>query len=76
MCLCHCRKAALVDWRLLVKELIANIGIPQEISGSYRFDDFLCSEIVLGFWFFANQPTVHTGGGEGSVAVAVDVNDR
>ena len=30
-----------VDWRLLVEERIANIGIPLDISGFYRFDDVL-----------------------------------
>ena len=45
------------------------------------FDGFLGFKTVLGFWFFANQPTVHSGGvgeltGRGSVAVAVCVSDR
>ena len=38
-----------MDWRLLVKESIANIGIPLKIFW------------VLGV--FLNQPTVHSGGG-------------
>ena len=44
-----------VNWRLLVKERIANVGIPPDL--------------VLPFWwffgvitFFLNQPTVHNGG--------------
>ena len=39
----------------------------------------LKKNVFLGFWVFANQPTVHIGGvsrGGGSVAVGVGVSDR
>ena len=49
-----------VDWRLLVKENIANIGIPLDVL------EFLLGVSILIFLFcfcvFANQPTVHNGG--------------
>ena len=32
-----------VDWRLLVKELIANIGIPLDLFGFWLFQWFVCS---------------------------------
>ena len=40
----------------------------------WRFNDFWRFEINWGFFVFANQPTVHSGGG--SLAVAVGVSDR
>ena len=46
----------LVDWIVLVKESIANIGIP---SGFSCFDDFLRLESCSGFLVYAIQPTVH-----------------
>ena len=67
-----------MDWRLLVKERIVNIGIPLDISGFCCFNDFLYLEYFLGFGFLPNQPTVHMGelAGGGSAAVAVGVSDR
>ena len=35
---------------------------------------FLVWNYFLGFWVFANKPTMQNGGG--SVAVAVGLNDR
>jgi hypothetical protein len=55
-----------VDWRLLVKEHTANIGIPLDVLGLMFF--------FLNVWVFANEPTVHSGGG--FVAVAVGVSYR
>ena len=50
-----------MDWRLLVKDSIANIGIPLDI--------FLrCFLIHVGFWCIRGELT-----GGGSVAVAVTV---
>ena len=46
------------SWRLLVEERIANIG---KINLE-RFDDFLRFSNFFGFWIFANQPTVQSGG--------------
>ena len=51
-----------VDWRLLVKERIANISITIEILDFCRFDDFSNLILFLGVGVFANQPTVHNGG--------------
>ena len=62
-----------MDWRLLVKESIAYIGIPLDLF-KCRFDVFLRVEFVVDFWFFANRLTVHNGGV--SRAVAVGVSDR
>ena len=44
-----------VDWRILVKERIANIGILIEIVFLCRFDDFLCFDIFLRCWVFATS---------------------
>ena len=41
-----------LDWKLLVKEYIANIGIPLDIV--CRFDDFWCFEIL--FFVFSGLP--------------------
>ena len=53
VCACLCvpsqKNCFPVDWRHLVEERIANIGIPLDISSFCRFDDFLRFEIVLGF---------------------------
>ena len=43
-----------VDWRLLVKEHIANIGILLDILCFGCFDDFLCFDI---FWVFGSLQT-------------------
>ena len=59
----------LVVWRLLVKERIANIGIPLGLSVFCRFN------IFLGFSVFAKQPTVHNGGVCRGRCVAVGVSD-
>ena len=61
-----------VDWRLLVKERIANIGIPLDVFWVLTLlMIFLVLKTNLGSWVFANQSTVHTGGvsrlGEGRV---------
>ena len=61
--LCHRGKTRFpVDWRLLVEERIANIGITLDVFGFWLFQIFFILYIFLGFWFFANQPTVHNGG--------------
>ena len=51
-----------MDWRLLIKECIANIGIPLVFFGFFGFNDFLRFEFLLGLIVFASQPTVHNGG--------------
>ena len=52
-----------LDWRLLVKEHITNIGIPLDIfCCCCNFDNFYCLTKISGFEVFANQPTVHNGG--------------
>ena len=38
-----------VDWRLLVEERIANIGIPLDILGSLPFEDFYNFDIFHDF---------------------------
>ena len=43
-----------VHLRLLAKERRANIGIPLDIFGFGRFNDFLCFEIFSGFEVFEN----------------------
>ena len=52
-----------VDWRLLVEEQIAYIGIPLDVFGFLLFRFFFGFRIfwVLGSLQF-NQPTVHNGG--------------
>ena len=61
MCVCAiAKKRFLVDWRLLVKEYIANIGISLDICVFYG--DFWRFENILGLLVVANQPTVHNGG--------------
>ena len=46
--------------RLLVEERIANIGIPLDI---FAVSMISCGLKFFGFLgFFANQPTVHSGG--------------
>ena len=57
-----------VDWRLLVEERMANVGIPLDVLWFLRFDDCLRFDFFWGFWVFANQPTVHNG----ALSVAVD----
>ena len=42
----------------MVEERIANIGIPLDCLGFWRFNDFLSVDFFLGFWFFANKPTL------------------
>ena len=73
----------LVDWTLLVKERIANIGIPLDIIGFLLFHRFVVVSMIvcvkkMGFWFFANRPTVHNGGVSGGrvFGVAVGVSDK
>ena len=50
-----------LDWRWLVKESIGNIGILLDFLAFCRFNDFLDFDF-LGFWVFANKPTVRSGG--------------
>ena len=44
-----------VDWRLLVVERIANIGIPLD----FFFNDFISLAIFRGFGVFSNQPNAY-----------------
>ena len=67
-----------MDWRLLVEELIDNIGVPLDFLPFHGFYDCWCCYFLLGLWVFANYPPVHSAGvcrGE-SVAVAVGISDR
>ena len=61
-----------VDWRLLVKESIANICIPLEIFGFLQFD------FCLVLWSLQTSLLCMMGelAGVGYVAVAVGVSDR
>ena len=56
-----CDVSESVDWRLLFKERIANIGIHVEVLGLCHLDDIGCFEFFWGLGVFANQPTVHNG---------------
>ena len=60
-----------MDWIVLVKESIANIGIP---SAFCCFDDFWRLESCSGFLVFAIQPTVHNLVVRGE-AVVVGISD-
>ena len=79
VCLFHyqlCPKG--LNWILLVEEHITNTAIPLDILRFCSFHDFLRFEFFVGFWVFANQPTVHSVelAVGGSVAVGVGVMDR
>ena len=72
-----------VDWILLVKECIANIGIPLDIFKFLAFQCFFC--VWTFFWVLGSLRTSLlcmmeelAGGGSvaGAVAVAVAVSDR
>ena len=56
---CPCLETPLLDWRLLVKECIAIIGIPLEI---FDFSGLMIFSILyfLASFVFANLPTVHS----------------
>ena len=51
-----------VDCTLLVKERIANIGIPLDISCFCHINNFFWFFTFYCFFGLANQPTVHIGG--------------
>ena len=59
-----------MDWRLLVKETIDNIGIS-------CLNDFFCCVLIFVVVVILNQPSVYNGGVSrgGSVAVAIGVSD-
>ena len=68
-----------VDWRLLVEERIAYIGILLDVLLFFgRFDNFLRSDLirVLGSLWTSLLCIVAELTGGGSVAVAVGVSDR
>ena len=78
LCLPSWKTCFLVDWRLLVEERIANIGISQDIFGFLRFNFFLRLDIFWAFWSLQTSLLcimVEVAGG-GSVAVAIGVSDR
>ena len=62
-----------VDWRLLVEERIANIGIPLDILGFCCFKDFLRLEIFWVFGFLRTSVLCIIGelAGGGSVDVGL-----
>ena len=66
-----------MDWRLLVEDRIANIGIHLNFFFAVLMI-FCLLNLFKGFGVFANQPTVPSGGVAGgeSVAVAIGVSDR
>ena len=68
-----------VNWRLLVKEYITNIGIPLDILSFCRFDDFWRLKLFLVFGSLQTSLLCIIMGelaGGGFVAVAVGVSDR
>ena len=67
-----------VNWRLLIEECIANIGIPLDFLCFCHFNDFWCFVIFPGFWVLANSLLCIMGelAGGWYVAVALAVSDR
>ena len=63
LCVCAIAKTRFpVDWRLLVKERIANIGTPVDVFGFLLLQYFLMFRFFACFGVFVNQPTVHNVG--------------
>ena len=62
-CVCVCvpsqKPLFPVDWRLLVEEHVANIGISQDVFGFLPFQWYFAFQFFWGFLGFANQPTMH-----------------
>ena len=67
-----------MDWNLLVQECIASIGIPLDIFGFFRLEDFLRYEMFSIFASLQISILCIMGelAGGGSVTVAVAVSDR
>ena len=64
VCLCvPLRKTRFpVDWRLLVKECIANISVPLNVFGFFAgLIIFLHFQYFFGYFVFASHLTVHKG---------------
>ena len=66
-----------MDWILLIKESITNIGKSEDLFRG-GFNNFLCKQIKLGFGSLQTSLPCIVGklAGGGSVAVAVGIIDR